>query len=476
MSTSNGNAGDAKLPSYLNSNRRRPSEASNASARTILEQAQSDRARVIFSASFRRLAQKTQVFALDSAEVRNRMTHSLEVAHIGIYIVEKVFRFLDSTQFTSSAIAEWRAFNKDCRDAISRFVETACLVHDIGNPPFGHFGEKAIRDWFEKNKNTPWFRDATSDVRHLARDFLYFDGNMQGFRILTRLQRNSEDSYSLNLTYAQLASAIKYPAVDSEKPEKCGFFEAESSIKDEVWEKLGFTDKAHRHPCSLLMEAADDIAYCVSDLEDASEKGLVVDADLDIAFGSTGGGFSMDRGDLIKARTKFTNKMVDEAAKAFIGRLKDQSHFQTHPLLTDESDQKLQKTVTREKVYSSRLVLANEVTGFAVIPGLLERFSPLFNMIEVDFAKLAETYVNRKSFYAESANKVASQYTAELGLLSLLSRKHVMVYLEAVSNGQFPEMFHRMHLVVDLIAGMTDHYALDTFRLVSGQALYGHRH
>ncbi|GBL47371.1 deoxyguanosinetriphosphate triphosphohydrolase [Sulfuriferula multivorans] len=402
------------------------------------------------------------------------MTHSLEVAHVGIYIVEMVFKLLKNNSLTELNVKQWRSLDEEHRNAICTFVETACLVHDLGNPPFGHFGEKAIRSWFNSNKEKTWFKTATS-VPRSKRDFLHFDGNMQGFRILTRLQRNLNDPYGLNLTATQLATAIKYPKFNPKKPEKCGFFESEAAIKKEIWAKLGLDDES-RHPCSLLMEAADDVAYCVSDLEDASEKGLLTEMDLSQAFNKNK--FSVDNGDITRARTDFTNRIVQKAAESFIDRLQNSKHCATPPLLEAYADLDRQKKVSRERVYSSRLVLANEVTGFAVIPGLLDHFIRLFEMKERDFRILAETYVKRESFYVGDVSKVAANYTEELGLLSLLSRKHLSVYIETVKDdkNKFPEMFHRLHLILDLIAGMTDHYALDTYRLVSGQVLYGHRH
>jgi len=402
------------------------------------------------------------------------MTHSLEVAHVGVYIVEMVFKLLGKTSEKGTPVEQWRVLDEDNQNAISSFVETACLVHDIGNPPFGHFGEKAIRSWFDNKKSETWFKTATI-VKQSSRDFLNFDGNMQGFRILTRLQRNLNDPYGLNLTATQLASAIKYPIYNPKKPEKCGYFESEAAIKREIWDKLGLDDKT-RHPCSLLMEAADDVAYCVSDLEDAAEKDLVSEEDMCRAFNKNE--FSIDAGDITKARTDFTNRIVKHIAEKFIDRLKRAEHCATTPLIDAYEDLDRQKEVTREKVYSSRLVLANEVTGFAVIQGLLDQFSRLFQMKERDFRMLADTYVNHQSFYGGAVNKVASKYTEELGLLSLLSRKHLGVYFDALndSGNIFPEMFHRLHLVLDLITGMTDQHALNTYRLVSGQILYGHRH
>lgn len=454
----------------LSSHRRRPSAAIGASERNILEEAHSDRGRIMFSASFRRLAQKTQVFALAQDGARTRLTHSLEVAHVANYITDELFKKLDTCDEANSNINAWKTLTWVQRSAIRTFVEVACLVHDIGNPPFGHFGEKAICSWFKNGAGNAWLNKIAENLRY---DFSDFDGNKQGFRILTRLQRNGGDSYSLNLTASQLAATIKYPVFDTNKPSKCSYFESEKEIKDELWKALSLKPN-ERYPLSLLMEASDDIAYCVSDLEDAAEKGLVTLQDLRDAFSDYKETETLSVG-ITKARTTFTNQMVAEVVRLVLNRISDGSTRELVSIF--KKNEKLDKLreVTSRKVYSSAIVLSNEITGFKVIHGLLDAFGTLLGIDEKHFLQLAKAFKEGKSIYSEELKKVLSVYTREPSLLSLLPKKHLATYIEDVENNCSNELFLRMHLLVDFVAGMTDDFALDTYRLLSGQTTYGNR-
>jgi dGTPase len=200
---------------------------SSITGRGIDEEAASDRARVVYSSAFRRLQHKTQVFTLSKdAAVRSRLTHSLEVASVGRWIAQTV---------VDDALLPAGLAPRLCSALIS-LVETGCLAHDIGNPPFGHFGEAAIRDWFDEN----WQQlapDGGKDpiLRQLVKDFLHFDGNPQGTRILTRLQGRTakeRDEFGMDLTYSQILTTLKYPRGpkdDAVRWKKAGFFESERS-------------------------------------------------------------------------------------------------------------------------------------------------------------------------------------------------------------------------------------------------------
>lgn len=448
--------------------------------RTILEEAHSDRGRVVFSASFRRLSQKTQVFALSSDGARTRLTHSLEVAHIGMYLVSEIFSRIKKNISTRSSEEQkktygvWEEFGESERLAIRSFVEVACLVHDIGNPPFGHFGEKAICNWFSlESEGGQWLSSVLLSMGDRQYDFVGFDGNKQGFRILTRLQRNGGDAFGLNLTATQLASIVKYPNFSVGSPNKCGYFFSEEDKKKEIWNKLDLPAEA-RHPLSLIMEAADDIAYCISDLEDAADKGLVTIEDLKIAFDTV----SLDQENFAKsitaARTALTNSLVKSTADAFLDRVASNTEVECDSLIgSDERLDRLREVVSR-KVYSSRLVLSNEVTGYKVIHGILDAFLPLMKMNSADFKTIAKSFSVHGSIFGEDGKSVVKRCTAEPSLLSLFPRKHLAVYLQAIElAADDDEIYHRLHLIVDFVAGMTDDFALDTFRLLSGQMIYG---
>lgn len=227
--------------------------------------------RILFSAPTRRLADKTQVYPLDRNDsVRNRLTHSHEVAtlarSIGLRLVyenEGIFSGGGSSEFLQRSIPALLA-------AIG-------LVHDMGNPPFGHQGESAIRKWFEENEEEVFGGDKES-----ALDFLNFDGNAQTVRLVTKLQILN-DYFGLNLTCATLAALLKYPVSSSEvsgdRWKKQGYFKSEANVVRQVWEQTGLSSGV-RHPLAYIMEACDDIAYSVLDAEDTVKKGLASYYDL----------------------------------------------------------------------------------------------------------------------------------------------------------------------------------------------------
>ncbi len=255
---------------------------SDVDGRSVVAEAESDRGRVLFCAAFRRLQQKAQVFSMEpNAAVRSRLTHSLEVSQLGRYIADQICESLNAGGMTAQE-----------QIAFVTFVETACLMHDIGNPPFGHFGEAAIKKWFS-DKGEGCVQRAIKLVRgnvgsgdprliDAVADFREFDGNPQGLRIVTRLQWNA-DEYGLNLTKTSLAAFLKYIRCAGERRDgrfnkKAGYFRSEKEIVSSLWSEFGY-ESPQRFPLAYIMEAADDIAYCISDLEDSVEKGLIQQTD-----------------------------------------------------------------------------------------------------------------------------------------------------------------------------------------------------
>ncbi|ABO53276.1 dGTPase [Burkholderia vietnamiensis] len=262
------------ISNYLTTTRLRRSEVQG---RTIVTESESDRGRILFCPAFRRLQQKAQVFSMEpNAAVRSRLTHSLEVSQLGRFIADEICgRMADKLDPLE-------------RTAFGNFVEAACLLHDIGNPPFGHFGEAAIQKWFSENghdliKKAVELKHGdigTTDPRlvNALADFKEFDGNPQGLRVVARLQWNT-DEFGLNLTKTTLASFLKYIRCAGDKSsgnftKKAGYFSTEVSIVNSVWSEFNYS-KPQRFPLAYVMEAADDIAYCISDLEDSIEKGVV---------------------------------------------------------------------------------------------------------------------------------------------------------------------------------------------------------
>jgi dGTPase len=359
-------------------------------------------------------------------------------------------------------ITAWRTLTADERLACRTFVEVSCLIHDVGNPPFGHFGEKAIQAWFRRQHLN--LGNARGDV--LRRDFEQFDGNKQGFRILTRLQRNFGDEFGLNLSYAQLAATIKYPV---ERGTKGSVFASEEEIKTEIWNELKL-NPGERHPLSLIMEAADDIAYCVSDIEDANAKGLIPDVDLATVLGDATDQDPNRSRRFTRGRTNVTVRLVTEAAAQFVSRLAGAADggFDTlQSLLKDNGRLESIRSVAIARIYSSRVVMANELIGFKVITGMLDTLRPLLEMEPVEF----ESFVS--SFRCgEALPTVASKLTEQPGLLSLFPVDLLETYVDAVKKDAFPELFHRAHLLMDFVAGMTDDVAVRAYRIMTGQTAH----
>ncbi|GAB1439712.1 dGTPase [Providencia sp.] len=465
---------------------------------------ESDRGRIINSAAIRRLQQKTQVFPLEqNAAVRSRLTHSLEVQQVGRYISKTVLGELKKKK-----LLETYGLDQRC-DAFESLVEMSCLMHDIGNPPFGHFGEAAIQRWFSKllapdytytvdspdpcqipalkltgNEKQDLFR------RQLKHDLCSFEGNAQGLRMAHRLLK-------LNLTYAQIGSILKYtrgafdldpiPNEFSYLMKKPGYYWSEADFVSELAKKLEM-EKYCRFPLSYIMEAADDISYCIADLDDAAEKGIFTVEQL-IEFLKAEWG-DIEPNDLFDQtimraynnisdnhtrriqqdqffmylRVNITGKLSHYSAQQFIKNLPEiyNGTFNS-ALLEDKSPEhrllKVLKTVAFKHVFNHHEVEELELQGYRIISGLLDFYSPLLMMSRTDFSALVEKNYH-KHFFIETR------------LFHKLSNKHRLSYTEALekisatneSDKSILEFYYRARLIQDYISGMTDHYAYEEYR------------
>lgn len=233
--------------------------------------------RIIGSASFRRLQDKTQVFPLDKSDfVRTRLTHSLEVSSfaksLGQNVGENILAYKKDSGFTPQM-----------KEDICNILQCAGLIHDIGNPPFGHFGEDSIREWFERNLPRMTYHGKPIDevlTPQMKNDFYHFEGNAQALRLVTKLHFLVDEN-GMNLTYALLSTIIKYPVSSVEiskksgdiKTRKMGYYYADADIYEDIAKETG--TNGSRHPLTYLLEAADDIAYKTADIEDAFVKGYL---------------------------------------------------------------------------------------------------------------------------------------------------------------------------------------------------------
>lgn len=261
----------------LLSTRRERESTSRQRSSDLRSEFEKDYHRIIGSASFRRLQDKTQVFPLDKSDfIRTRLTHSLEVSSLGKSlgqnIGENILKYRRNSGFTPQM-----------KEDISHILECAGLIHDIGNPPFGHFGEVAIREWFARQlpeltfKGRPVLEMLNEQMKQ---DLFHFEGNAQALRLVTRLHY-LVDEHGMNLTYALLNTIIKYPGSsveidpdsDNIKDKKMGYYLADEQIFRSVTEATGAG--GHRHPLTYILEAADDLAYKTADIEDAFVKGFI---------------------------------------------------------------------------------------------------------------------------------------------------------------------------------------------------------
>lgn len=466
----------------------------------IVRQFESDRGRIINSAAIRRLQQKTQVFPLErNAAVRSRLTHSMEVQQVGRHIAKEILnRFKLAGRIDELGLTRLLA-------PFESIIETACLMHDIGNPPFGHFGESAINDWFTQRLDPascgsgPGSHDrcrvellrlhqGESDLNRLRsrirQDLSHFEGNAQAIRMVYTLPK-------LNLTYAQVGCILKYtrpaywaseiPASHSYLMKKPGYYLAEEAYVDRLRRELHMGE-FNRFPLTYIMEAADDISYCIADLEDAVEKNIFTVEQLyqhlkqewgevitgDLFDKTVASAFrKIDSGGdqfFMYLRVLTVKRLVPHAAKRFIDNLEAvfQGHF-NQALLEDAGQEcnllKIFKNVAFKRVFNHPEVEQLELQGYRVISGLLDIYSPLLAMPLADFTRLVQQDSHRA-------------YPIETRLYHKLSTKHRLAYVEAVEGLQhlsaeqqaIREYYFRARLLQDYISGMTDLYAYDEYR------------
>lgn len=417
----------SELQKLITEDRLRPS---SGGSKGVLIASESDKGRVINSAAFRRLQQKAQVFPLDpNAAVRTRLTHSVEVSQIGRHIAQRV-------------IKNHNTDHKGDYETLAAFVnlvETACLLHDIGNPPFGHLGESAVRYWFSEN-----------DFKYP--DLLNFDGNPQGFRLMSYL--SGEDNYGFNLTCSLLLSTIKYPFTQSptlKNKNKFGFFSTEHLAYSSCCDRLSWPE-GKNFPFMLLMDTADDIAYSLSDLEDGLEKKIITLDDLKREFGDelfpSG---SIDP--FIVFKTKVINTATELAANQFSKSLDEVLNGYDEKLLKGSDVDDLLKRINkyaRKHIYSHEAAEQVELAGRSVISGLLTHFKILLDLNDVDFERLINNEAKGLDFEAR------------------LLRRVPQTYINKYKSSKSPEDLKRAQLLVDYISSMTDDFALETYQILQG--------
>ncbi|UQA61420.1 dGTP triphosphohydrolase [Polyangium aurulentum] len=418
---------------------------------------QRDWDRILFSTAFRRLHDKTQVFPLPEDDVvHSRLTHSLEVASIGRTLGTNVGEYICETHAPEGLVA------RDFGDVVA----AACLAHDIGNPPFGHAGEDAIGSFF----SDPRLENALSALTERQRDDLRkFEGNAQGFRIVTRLQL--EDSGGLRLTAATLGAFMKYPrevGSDLEKlggaaSKKHGFLQSEAAIAERLATELGLCPYRspsggfgwQRHPLAYVVEAADDICNSTLDLEDGARLGHLLSADVDnrlsaIAARSTRYSKSQyhsePRHRTSYLRTIAIGVLIQQCKDAFVAHEADIISGKPLPSLNTfiacRKDLQALYELAKEKCYQAPSVLELELAGYDALRGLLDKFVS---------AAISGTSIEAK--------------TREARLLQFLTQRS----LYRMEQGLYEQLLR----IVDYVSGMTDRYALSLYRRLAGIELPG---
>ncbi len=465
----------------LNNNRLRQSKGRDPKdARNDFE---SDFGRIIFSPATRRMHDKTQVFPLTTDDnIHSRLTHSMEVMSIGYSLGQK----LCEDKFFQKRVGktEYELFRE-----IPILLKNSCLLHDIGNPPFGHFGETVIQNYFEeffnsciikgdKNEFTDTDRASGKLLLELSenqkRDFLEFDGNAQGLRVITKLQFLN-DTYGLNLTYATLASYIKYPNYDELdstvlSKHKKGIFSSEISEFKKIAEEcdLKKSDNSYiRHPLSYLMEAADSISYLTMDIEDGYNKKLLdldfyyqklkdipsVKDKLQEIYEDVENYYKNENTKMVNFRIHIIQKLVILAVENFLKNIDNiEAGTYDEELIFDDPDglAKKLKNICDKKVFSYREINSLEITGSSVIRGLIDYY--------INFL------FHKNKNYRKRATKLISK-----SILKVVFEENS--HLEEDAKFEDLPDYYKLRIIIDYISGMTDQFALTHFQKLNGQKI-----
>lgn len=422
---------------------------------------QRDYDRIVFSSSFRRLKDKTQVYSLAKNDyIRTRLTHSIEVSCIGRSLGIKAGYELREKYPEIQNEFDFLPFN------MGNIVSSACLAHDIGNPPFGHAGEGAIQSSLKQWQE--WDNIANKQLNQQQRyDFEKFEGNAQGFRILTALEM--VDRYGgMQLTYPTLAAFTKYPresyipkeiinGYQGKSIKKHGFFQSEKHFFKEVADAVGLISRDPnssyawwcRHPLAFLVEAADDICYRIIDLEDGYRMGFIPfsickEKIVKIAQkteNEINENASSDEEKIKYLRAVAINQLIESVIEKFIEKeyeiLKGEFDKDLLSLTSYESILNEIAKLTKEYIFNAREVISIQLGGYEVLDNLLTKFAN------------ASLYQNSSQQGEMIYNLLPKSYHPKEG----------------------DDYYNKLLKVTDYISGMTDSYAKDLFQTIKGVSL-----
>lgn len=426
---------------------------------------ENDYGRLISSAPIRRLQDKTQVFPLEKSDfIRTRLTHSLEVSYIAGSIGQSIEKILlDKKDITINE-----------KGLLSSLLRVAGLIHDLGNPPFGHFGEEAVQkffvDYFKKQE-----KEGKGNLLNPIEkaDFENFDGNVQTLRILSKLYYFG-DKFGYNLTYSSLASIIKYPSnsIEGNKgkssteiaKKKFGYFVTEYETYDELNKYL--QTKNRRSPIVYLLEAADDIAYSAADIEDGIKLGIInifevreiflknLTLNKDIVINKIDeliklySEKNLNKSIIIqKFRIHTQRIMIEEIINSFVDKYDEIMNGELEEEIIDiskASDIRKAYKKLQYKVFDDKNIVKKEIAGWEAIYGLLKIFTKA----------------------SESPNFKTEGNTYESRLYKMISSSHRIVFEEVETYKN--EEYKKLQLIVDFITGMTDSYAINLYQELKG--------
>ncbi|MDD3338497.1 MAG: deoxyguanosinetriphosphate triphosphohydrolase [Lachnospiraceae bacterium] len=427
--------------------------------------------RIIGSASFRRLQDKTQVFPLDKSDfIRTRLTHSMEVSSLAKSLGQNIGNYILQNQTDDQ-------LNLETKSQICDILQCAGLIHDIGNPPFGHFGEDAIRDWFRKN--LPLLKVGEERVVDMLseeqiQDVYHFEGNAQALRLVSKLHFLVNEN-GMNLTYGLLNTIVKYPVASTNidtksgnvKDKKMGFFYSERELFGQIQKETGTNGK--RHPLTFVLEAADDIAYRTADIEDAYKKGCITYDGLVKELKRYVDGYPVQVLEQQYQRALEHNMINPQeyAVQNWLVRMQGYliycategftSHYKTimqgnypHDIFYHTGAERLIHAlgqIAYDYVFTSRPILKLEIAANTIITYLLDKMIPA--VIQYDEGK--------------PMGMMEAKY------VTLISENYKQIYhFYAKDKSHGEQVYLRLLLVTDYISGMTDSFAKNLYQELNG--------
>lgn len=445
--------------------------------------------RVMSSSSLRRLQDKAQVFPLQESDfIRTRLTHSMEVSAIA-----RSFGTWLDMWLSKEGLLKEEDYGK-----IPAILATAGLVHDIGNPPFGHFGEDVIKKWFKSYFNEKETKEKLKLTEEEKNDFLSFDGNAQGIRVLSRLQFLN-DQYGINFTYGTLSVLIKYPWDSSydiaKKKNKFGYFHEDQQFAKGILESTVGIDKC-RNPLTYFLEASDDIAYLGADVEDGVKKRIIpwekVFEEEICGNAEIYDAYKKDIDDLKQKHDNAKNnnfpdylltsvqnfkvwaqgQMIREVKQVFIDNYKAimNGEFGTEELLEKTNNARLLQVLFKDLLFTycfpDKEVLSLELIGDSIISDLLNIFVKECIMDESYLDEEKKKYSLASS--RPKSGKLFKMISSNFAFVHGLPEGKGEINKENYKNIQELNHYSRLLLVTDFISGMTDSYAVDLHQKLKG--------